>query len=224
VQDIDIPLSNHIIQLQFELPKNIRHRQVHLGIRQVKADAGARAAAKGEEVFRQALLLRLMLKRLLAIVAKSKGRLIVIIRVEPALGDEPSRLREDRRIVVDEHGGHGDGGVRRDDVVGVRDGAVREGAFHAVRDAVAQTEAFGEDGGEVGEVFELLQGRGHVGVWHGLLELGGESGEHGRVGEDVVGERLQRVLRRDAARADQADGFLAEAVEGAFLRWHFLVE
>lgn len=120
-------------------------------------------------------------------MAKSRGGVIAVIRVEPAFGDELSRLREDIGVIVDEHGGHGDGGIRRDDVVGVRDGTVWERAFHAVRDAVAQPEAFGEDGGEVGEVFQLLQGRGHVGVRHGLLELGGESGEHGRVGEDVIG-------------------------------------
>lgn len=219
MRDINIPLPDHVVQLQLELAENVRERQVQFRIGEVEADAGARAASEGEEVFGQPLLLGLFLLEWLfaavvvgvVVTDRSGGRVLVLFRVEPALRDEFSRLREDGRVVVDEHGRHGDGGVGREDVVAVLECAVRVRAFHAVGDAVAEPKTFGDDGGEVGEVFELLERCGDAGVWHGLFELGGEFGEYGRVGEDVVGHCFQRVLRRDAPGADQADRFLAEA-------------
>ena len=55
-----------------------------------------------------------------------------------------------------------------------------------MRDAVAHSEPFRDDGGEVGEMFELLEGRRYVGVWHRVFQFGLEFGEYGWVGQDVV--------------------------------------
>lgn len=81
------------------------------------------------------------------------GLRAVVLGVEPALWDECARLGKDGRIVVDEHVGHRDGRVWRDDIIAILDRAVRERAFQAVCDAVAYPQAFGDDGREVGEVF-----------------------------------------------------------------------
>lgn len=57
MRDIDIPFFHHLEQLQLELPKNIRQRQIQFGVSEVHPDAGACAPAERDEVFVQPLLL-----------------------------------------------------------------------------------------------------------------------------------------------------------------------
>ena len=67
--------------------------------------------------------------------------------VEEALGAEGAGVREEGGVVVEEDGGHADGGHGRDGVaVAVEDG-VRVEPLHAGGDAVADAEALGDDGG-----------------------------------------------------------------------------
>lgn len=75
--------------------------------------------------------------------------------IDEAFGFEFSGGREKGGVIVDEDGGHGDGGHGWDGDVTVAEDGVGEKALHAVGDAVADAEAFGDDGAEVRELFQL---------------------------------------------------------------------
>ena len=86
-----------------------------------------------------------------------------------------------------EHSGHAHGCHFRDDGVVVAELEVWEDALHAVSDAVADTEAFGDDGGEVGELFELGPGWGAADSGCQVTDFGGEAVVDGGIAEDVEG-------------------------------------
>ena len=93
-----------------------------------------------------------------------------------------------------------------------------------MHDAVADAETFGDDGGEVGEFFELLQ-RGRLSeARDGVVEFSEERLQDWWVGEEMVGCCSERVGGRQGAGGYEAKCFLAEAVETSLRRGTFGVE
>ena len=78
-------------------------------------------------------------------------------------------------------------------------------AHEPVRDAVGDAVAFVDDRVEEGQVFEVGDGEGMVGGCGGGGEFVTETGEDGRVGEDLVGGAGEEFGRRDAAGGHEGD-------------------
>lgn len=210
----------HIHRPRLEQPhlipaKQRRERNIHLRIRQIHPHARPRATTKRRQLSGPPLHAPLIII----------GPVVVVVVVEPAVRVKDLRVREDGRVVMHVHVVHGDGGVGRDGPGFVRErGGGRGEAGHAADDAVGHAEALFDDGGEVGEGFEVAPERDGVGGgWEGGGEFGGEGAVDARGVEDVEGDDGEGVAGRFVAGDDEQDAFVREAVEASFLRGHFVV-
>ena len=111
---------------------------------------------------------------------------------------------------------HADCRARGDGPVLVLQRAIRGNARAAMAKSIRQTKTLFDYRGKVRKAFEMRQrGRWLRSVWHGFLELGLQSVQDARVGEDEVGCRAEDVGGRDDAGADDHNAFVDEASERA---------
>ena len=143
-------LDPRLKQLKPEPPirgKHGRNPQIKLRIRQIQPRALPRAFTESKQISLQAWVF------------------------EKAFWSEGARIWEQGRIIVDEDRGHADGGHWRDAVLLVLGHVIGEETLEALGDAVADAETFGDDGGEVGELFELLPFGWRGGIFHQWRKL-----------------------------------------------------
>lgn len=115
-------------------------------------------------------------------------------RDEPALRPPRRGVRKHSLIIVQVEAAHADGRAGRDRPVVVVQGVVRGDALETVGHAVGAAEGLGQDGVEVGELFEGGEVFGRVGRGDGDGgEFVAELGQDGGVGEEVVGDDFEGV-------------------------------
>lgn len=122
--------------------------------------------------------------------------------------------------------GLGDGSTGGDFVAAIREDLVWCDAGQANGDDGGDAKAFLNDGGEVGELFEI----GDLDVLVGFAsghdggEFVAEALEHGGVGEEVVGDDGEELGDCFAAGDDDDFGFVDEALRFLFRLWELAVE